>query len=81
MKRLHELLGDLTYMSANIENFGAALRIVELADAIREEVLRAVVNVAIFYLNALKEENDSRINMLDGFLLEQWHKDSTTKPT
>lgn len=81
MKRLHELLGDLTNISADIENLGTVLRIVEWADGIGEEELRAAVNVAVFYLNALKEGNDLQINMLDEFLLEQWHKDPLTMPS
>lgn len=80
MKRLHELLGDLTNTSADIENLGTVLRIVEWADGTGEEELRAAVNVAVFYLNALKEGTDLRINMLDEFLLEQWHKDPSTIP-
>ena len=79
MKRLHELLGDLTNTSADIENLGTVLRIVEWADGTGEEELRAAVNMAIFYLNALKEGTDLRVNMLDEFLLEQWHANSVTR--
>lgn len=81
MKRMHELLGDLTNISADIENLGIVLRIVEWADGMGEEELRAAINVAVFYLNALKEGMGSRINMLDEFLLEQWHKDPLTMPS
>ncbi len=80
MKRLHELLGDLTNISADIENLGTVLRIVEWADGMGEEELRAVVNVVLFYLEAVKEVIDSRIDTLDSFLLEQWHKDPSTMP-
>jgi len=81
MKRLHELLGDLTNTSADIENLGTVLRIVEWADGTGEEELRAAVNVAVFYLNALKERTDLQVNMLDEFLLEKWHKDPLTMPS
>lgn len=79
MERLHELLGDLTNISADIENLGIVLRVVEWADATGEDELRGVVNMAIFYLRALKDETDSKIEMLDEFLLEQWQKNSSNK--
>ena len=75
MKRLHELLENLTNASADIDNLRTVLRIVEWSADTGEEELRAVVNVAMLCLAALKEQSDSGINVLDTFLLEQWHKD------
>lgn len=74
MKRLHELLAELTNVSADIENLRTVLRVVEWSVDTGEEELRAVVNVAMLCLAALKEGTDKDIEVLDMFLLEQQHK-------
>lgn len=71
MKRLHELLGELTNVSAEIEDLRTVLRIVEWSTDTGEDELRAVVNVTMLCLTAMKDQSDSEINALDEFLLER----------
>ena len=58
MKRLHDLLAELTNISADIENLRTVLRVVEWSADTGEDELRAVVNVAMLCLTALKEQSE-----------------------
>ena len=72
MKDLHNILGDLIDVAADMENLRTMLRITEQSAEVGEEELRAGVNITILSLATLKEKIDCGINALDGFLLEQW---------
>ena len=80
MTDLHNILGNMIDVAADMENLRIMLKITEQSAEVGEEELRAGVNIAILSLAALKKKIDKEVNALDGFLLEQWQKEPTTMP-
>lgn len=80
MNRLHTLLEKSINISADIENLRVVLKNMEKAQDLEERDLRAAVNLAILSLATLKKDMDGNIDVLDGYLLEQWHKNPSSLP-
>ena len=77
MTDLHNILGDLIDVAADMENLRIMLKITEQSAEVGEEELRAGLNITILSLTTLKEKIDCGISALDGFLLEQWKGQTT----
>lgn len=77
MKDLHNILGDLIDVAADIENLRTVLKVIEQSAEVGEGEVRAGLNITILSLTTLKEKIDCGISALDGFLLEQWKGQTT----
>ena len=80
MKDLHNILGDLIDVAADIENLRTVLKVIEQSAEVGEGELRAGLNITILSLATLKERLDYGINALDTFLLENWKKETSSVP-
>ena len=72
---LHELLCNLNTTVSDISNLKTSLQIIEHSHEAKEDELRASLNMTILCLTALEVAVSSNADILDGFLLETWHKD------
>ena len=80
MKDLHNILGDLIDVAADIENLRTVLKVIEQSAEVGEGELIAGLNLTMLSLASLKEKLDCGINALDTFHLENWKKETSSVP-
>lgn len=80
MKDLHNILGDLIDVAADIENLRTVLKVIEQSAEVGEGEVRAGLNLTMLSLASLKGKLDCGINALDTFLLENWKKETSSVP-